>query len=88
MTHQLDRIHEISERLTGLASSYRQLVYNLPVDASPELLAIIEMSGNQTIDSLKRSATLLEVVRLAQLPERQQAAFYAYQPRPFVTLNP
>lgn len=81
MTHQLDRIHDISERLTGLATSYRQLVYNLPTDASPELLAIIEMSGNLTIDSLKHSATLLEIVRLAQIPERQ------YKPRPFVTLN-
>lgn len=87
MTQQHDRIHEISDRLTEIANSYRQLVNNLPHDASPELLSIIEMSGNLTLDSLKRSATLLEVVRLSQIPERQQQAFHDYWPRRFVTCN-
>lgn len=66
-TAQLDRINDISRRLSEISIAYERLAFHITTSGqtTPEMLAMVEMSGEQTIDSLKRSATLLEILRVA-----------------------
>ena len=86
---QLERIDEIAERLKDLSKSYSLLVNTLPEDATPELLSMVEMSGELTIENLKRSATLLEVLYLAKEKHVESCLVPENSPllRPYVTMR-
>lgn len=67
----------------------------MPPDASDEMLGIVQMSGELTLDNLKRSATLLEIVRVATERNREMQQYglvYVEQdiylpPRKFVCIS-
>jgi len=78
---QIDRIQEMSDTLSEMADAYKYLVRDAigpwddeaPRLKSQEFLDMVEMSGEMTLDSLNRSATLLEILRVARQRQVEQS---------------